>query len=44
VNELLGSDFSLIGVALAGLALTSLAILRDLKAPTAIPIDHPQPV
>jgi hypothetical protein len=32
VNELLGSDFTLIGTVLAGLALTSLAILRDLGA------------
>lgn len=32
MNELLGSDFTLMGTALAGLALTSLAILRDLGA------------
>ena len=30
VAELLGSDFTLIGAALAGLALTSLGILHDL--------------
>ena len=29
VDEFLGSDFTLIGTVLAGLALTSLAILRD---------------
>ena len=29
MDEFLGSDFTLIGTVLAGLALTSLAILRD---------------
>ena len=38
VADLLGSDFALIAAALAGLALTSLAILRDLDPVRAIEI------
>jgi hypothetical protein len=31
LSDLFGSEFTLMGAALAGLALTSLAILRDLR-------------
>ena len=45
VAELFGSDFTLIGAALAGLAITSLAILRDLKVLSAVPAEPlPEPV